>query len=95
MEADEKWRHLTEKDGVLPGSLFPAAHPTSPVPLRSANALSHPGGKRISTHSVTLRSPPSELPRSDVVSVATMFNISTLFASDIAYFEELLKRLWT
>lgn len=63
--ADEKWCHLTEKDemkmaekdGVLPGSRGPSVHPSSSVPLRSAIASSHPGGKRISTHSVTFICP--------------------------------------
>lgn len=66
--ADKKWRHLTEKDemkmeaekdGVLPGSRCPSVHPSSLVPLRSAIASSHPGGKRIATHSVTFTCPQS------------------------------------
>lgn len=66
--ADETWCHLTEKDemkmeaekdGVLPGSRCPSVHTSSPVPLRSAIASSHPGGKRISTHSVTFTCPQS------------------------------------
>lgn len=68
VEENEKWLHLTgkdemkmeaEKDGLLPGSRCPSAHPSSPVPLRSAVASSHPGGKRISTHSVTFTCPQS------------------------------------
>lgn len=61
---DEKWNHLrekheAEKDGVLPGSRCPSVHPSSSVPLRSIIASSHPGGKRISTHSVTFTCPQS------------------------------------
>lgn len=64
--ADEEWQHLThkdelkmetEKDGVLPGSHRPSVHPSSPVPLKSAFASSHPGGKRTSAHSVTFTCP--------------------------------------
>lgn len=49
----------TEKDGLLPAVHRPSVHPSSPVPLRSAFAASHPGGKRISTHSVTFACPMS------------------------------------
>lgn len=66
--ADEEWRHLThkdelkmetEKDGLLPGSHRPSVHPSSPVPLKSAFASSHPGGKRTSAHNVTFTGPQS------------------------------------
>lgn len=66
--ADEERPHPTEKDemeteaekdGVLPGSRCPSVHPSSPVPLRSAIASWQPGGKRVSTHSVTFSRPQS------------------------------------
>lgn len=66
--AGEEWHHLThkdelkmetEKDGVLPGSHRPSVHPSSPVPLKSAFASLHPGGKRTSAHSVTFTCPQS------------------------------------
>lgn len=49
----------TEKDGLLPGFHRPSIHPSSPVPLRSASASSHPREKRIYTHSVTFACPMS------------------------------------
>lgn len=66
--ADEEGPHPTEKDememeaekdGVLPGSRCPSIHPSSSVPLRSAIASWQPGGKRVSTHSVTFSCPQS------------------------------------
>lgn len=65
-EADEEGPHPTEKDemeteaekgGVLPGSRCPSVHPSSPVPLRSAIASWQPGGKGVSTLSVTFSCP--------------------------------------
>lgn len=46
-----------EKGGLLPGFHRPAVRPSSPVPLKSAFALSHPREKRISAHSVTFACP--------------------------------------
>lgn len=68
VEEDEERPHLTEKDEmkmeaekgrVLPGSRCPSVHPSSPVLLRSAIASWQPGGKRVSTHSVTFTCPQS------------------------------------
>lgn len=49
-----------EKDDLLPGfhqGDGGCCRPSTPLPLRSANALSNPGEKRISTHSVTFACP--------------------------------------
>lgn len=48
-----------EKSGLLPGLHRPSIHPSSPVLLKSAFALSHPREKRISAHSVTFACPVS------------------------------------
>lgn len=52
-------RMETEKGGQLPGFHRPSIYPPSPVPLKSAFALSHPREKRISAHSVTFACPVS------------------------------------
>lgn len=56
---DDRLKMEMERRGLLPGFHCPSVHSSSPAPLRSSFASSHPREKRISTHSVTFACPMS------------------------------------